>query len=73
MPRSEKKSKSFNILWGFFFYINLCIGNGFLNFPFTFTYSGFLAAVPTLVLLTFVSWTSSNYVLEVTVRAQVSY
>lgn len=67
----EIKPKTFSIFLGFFFYVNLCIGNGFLSFPFTFVYSGYLAAVPTLVLLTMVSWASSNYILEVMARAQV--
>ncbi len=69
--KTEKSSNDLNIVWGFFFYVNLCIGNGFLNFPFTFTYSGYLAAVPTLLAITVVSWASSNYILEVIARAQV--
>lgn len=65
------KGKTVHILMGLFFFVNLCVGNGFLSVPYAFVYSGYLTAVPTLVFITFMSWVSSNYILEVMARAQV--
>ena len=58
---------------GFFFMVNLCLGTGFLGIPYSFFYSGYLAAVPTLLIIGFVSWLNSIWILEVMARAQVSH
>ena len=52
--------------------VNFCLGTGFLGVPYSFFYSGYLAAVPTLALAAFVTWLSSTWLLEVMARAQVS-
>lgn len=67
-----QKIKSINIFLGFFFIVNFCLGTGFLGVPYAFFYSGYLAAVPTLLLVTVISWINANYLLEVMARAQVS-
>lgn len=53
--------------------VNLCLGTGFLGIPYSFFYSGYLAAVPTLLIIGFVSWLNSIWILEVMARAQVSH
>lgn len=67
-----KKIKTVNIFLGFFFVVNFCLGTGFLGVPYAFFYSGYLAAIPTLLLVSFISWINANYVLEVMARAQVN-
>ena len=71
---SEAKSshKTVNIFLGYFFMVNFCLGTGFLGVPYSFFYSGYLAAVPTLILAAFVTWLTSTWLLEVMARAQVS-
>lgn len=71
---SEKKKrvKTINILFGFFLIVNYCLGTGFLGLPYAFFYAGYLAAVPTLLFICFISWLNANYLLEVMARAQVS-
>lgn len=64
--------KTVNIFLGFFFVVNFCLGTGFLGIPYAFFYSGYLAAIPTLLLISVVSWINANYLLEVMARAQVS-
>ena len=64
--------RTVHIFLGFFFVVNFCVGTGFLGVPFSFFYSGYLAAVPTLLLIFFISWLNGNYLLEVMARAQVS-
>ena len=64
--------KTVNIFLGYFFMVNFCLGTGFLGVPYSFFYSGYLAAVPTLTLAAFVTWLSSTWLLEVMARAQVS-
>ena len=66
------KHKTVNIFFGFFLLSNYCLGTGFLAIPYAFFYAGYLAAVPTLLLVAFVSWVNGNYLLEVMARAQVS-
>ncbi len=51
--------------------LNYCMGSGFLSVPFAFAYSGYLAAIPTVILAAFVTWMGSVYTLEVMARAQV--
>lgn len=69
----KKPPKTVNIFMGFFFMVNLCLGTGFLGIPYSFFYSGYLAAVPTLLIIGFVSWLNSIWILEVMARAQVSH
>lgn len=70
---TEAKSshKTVNIFLGYFFMVNFCLGTGFLGVPFSFFYSGYLAAIPTLILAAFVTWLTSTWLLEVMARAQV--
>ncbi len=67
MPKETKV----HIIYGFFFVLNYCMGSGFLSVPFAFAYSGYLAAIPTVILAAFVTWMGSVYTLEVMARAQV--
>ena len=69
-PRSNQP-KTINIFFGFFFVVNFCVGTGFLGVPYAFYYSGFLAAIPTLFCIAFISWTAATWELEVMARAQV--
>ena len=64
--------RTINIFLGYFFVVNLCLGTGFLGIPYAFYYSGYVAAIPTLLLTTIISWINANYVLESMSRAQVS-
>lgn len=64
--------KTVNIFLGFFFVVNFCLGTGFLGVPYAFFYSGYLAAIPTLLLISVISWINANYLLEAMARAQVS-
>ena len=60
-----------NIFLGFFFMVNFCLGTGFLGVPYSFFYAGYLAAIPTLLLIAFVSWNAATWEVEVMARAQV--
>ncbi len=71
MSSCDKENKNLHIVVGFFFFVNYCIGTGFLGIPYGFVYSGYLAALPTLTFITIATWIGSNYVLEVMARAQV--
>ena len=66
-----KKHKTVNIFLGFFFVVNFCLGTGFLGIPYSFFYSGYLAAIPTLLFIALIGWANANYLLEVMARAQV--
>ena len=68
----KKTPKTVNIFFGFFLVINYCLGTGFLGIPYAFFYGGYLAAIPTVIFISFVSWINGNYLLEVMSRAQVS-
>lgn len=68
----KPKIKTINIFLGFFFVVNFCLGTGFLGIPYAFFYSGYVAAIPTLLLIATISWINANYLLEVMARAQVS-
>ena len=52
--------------------VNFCLGTGFLGVPYSFFYAGYLAAIPTLLLIAFVSWNAATWEVEVMARAQVS-
>ena len=68
----SREPKTVNIFFGFFFVVNFCVGTGFLGVPYAFFYSGFFAAIPTLLVISFVSWTAALWELEVMARAQVN-
>ena len=68
----SKQPKTVHVFFGFFFVVNFCVGTGFLGVPYAFYYSGFFAAIPTLLTIAFISWTAANWELEVMARAQVS-
>ena len=73
-PWARKKKqgeKTVHIFFGFFFVVNFCLGTGFLGIPYSFFYSGYMAAIPTLIFVAFVGWINANYLLEVMARAQV--
>ena len=69
----HSEPKSVNIFLGFFFLVNLCIGIGFLALPYSFLHAGYLVAVPTLLVVVFVTWIHASWVLEVMARAQVRW
>ena len=68
---NQKGPKSVNIFLGFFFMVNFCLGTGFLGVPFSFFYAGYLASIPTLLLVAFVSWNNAEWEIETMARAQV--
>ena len=63
--------KTIHIVLGFFFIVNFCLGTGFLGIPYSFYYSGYVAAIPTLLVISFVSWINATYIVECMARAQV--
>ena len=63
--------KSVNIFLGFFFLVNFCVGTGFLGIPYSFFYAGYLAAIPTFLLIAFASWNAGRWEIEIMARAQV--
>ena len=69
--KKRKKVETVNFFFGFFLIINYCFGTGFLAIPYAFFYAGYLAAIPTLLFITFISWLNANYLLEIMARAQV--
>ena len=70
--RKSNGPKTVNIFLAFFFIVNFCLGTGFLGVPFSFFNAGFIAAIPTLLVIAFVSWNNSEWELETMARAQVS-
>ena len=56
---------------GYIMMINMCLGTGFLGVPYAFFYAGYLAAIPTLLFIAFLSWLNCSWLLEVMARAQV--
>lgn len=69
---NKNEPKTVNIFLGFFFTVNFCVGTGFLGIPYSFFYSGYLAAIPTLLFISVINWIFANYLLEVMARAQVA-
>ena len=69
--KPERRPKSVNILLGCFFLINYNLGNGFLTYPYSFYYAGYLAAIPTLLLIAFMCTIAAIWEVEVMARAQV--
>ena len=71
-PVNHDSLKTVSIFLGFFLVINYCLGSGYLGIPYAFFYSGYLAAIPTIIFIALVNWINTNYLLEVMARAQVS-
>ena len=71
--KNDRTPRTVHILLGYFFVLNYALATGFLGVPYTFFYSGFLAAIPTLLLAAFVTWLTSVWLLEVMARAQVNH
>ena len=67
----ERVPKSVNIFLGCFFLLNYFIGNGYLSLSYSFLYASYLAAIPTLLLITFMSTITAMWEVEVMARAQV--
>ena len=68
-----REPKSVNIFLGFFFLVNYSLGSGYLALPYSFLYAGYLVAIPTLLVIVFVSWIHASWLLEVMARAQVRW
>ena len=51
--------------------MNYNLGNGFLTYPYSFYYAGYLAAIPTLLLIAFMCTIAAIWEVEVMARAQV--
>ena len=69
----HREPKSVNIFLGFFFLVNYSLGSGFLATPYSFLHAGYLVAIPTLLVIVFVSWIHASWLLEVMARAQVRW
>ena len=69
--RKNDAPKTVHIVLGFFFIVNFCLGIGVLGIPYAFFYTGLIAAFPTLLIVSVVSWVNANYLLEIMARAQV--
>ena len=65
--------RSVGILSGFFFMINFVVGTGFLSVPYAFYKAGVVSGAVTLIVLSFISWNTANWVVETMARAQVSF
>ena len=70
--QNEDQIRSVGILSGFFFMINFVVGTGFLSVPYAFFHAGVLSGAITLIVLSFISWNTANWVVETMARAQVS-
>ncbi len=64
-------SKTLHIALAFIYVVNFCLGVGFLGIPYSFYYSGYVAAIPTLLGILIIGWISANYLVECMARAQV--
>ena len=69
----NREPKSVNVFLGFFFLVNYSLGSGFLATPYSFLHAGYLVAIPTLLVIVFVTWIHASWVLEVMARAQVRW
>ena len=68
----KDEPKSVDLASGFFFNINFIVGTGFLGVPYGFYRAGTISATITLLVLSFISWNSANWIVETMSRAQVS-
>jgi len=66
------QSKTVHILLAFFFLVNYSLGTGFLAHPYSFLHAGYLAAIPTLIVIVLVTWIHASWILESMARAQVN-
>ena len=66
------KVRSVSVVSGFFFMINFVVGTGFLSVPYAFYKAGVISGAVTLIVLSFISWNTANYIVETMARAQVS-
>ena len=64
----HREPKSVNIFLGFFFLVNYSLGLGFLATRFL--HAGYLVAIPTLLVIVFVTRIHASWLLEVMARAQ---
>ena len=72
MESRRTKIRSVGILSGFFFMINFVVGTGFLSVPYAFYHAGVVSGAVTLIVLSFISWNTANWIVETMARAQVS-
>ena len=71
-PQDGNKIRSVSVVSGFFFMINFVVGTGFLSVPYAFYKAGVISGAVTLIVLSFISWNTANWVVETMARAQVS-
>ena len=69
----HREPKSVNVFLGFFFLVNYSLAAGLLATPYSFLHAGYLVAIPTLLVIVFVTWIHASWVLEVMARAQVRW
>lgn len=69
--KGDGQPKTVHVVLGYFFLVNYCIGTGFLGVPYSFFYSGYLAAIPTLIFTAFSAWVTARWLIEIMSRAQV--
>lgn len=50
--------------------INFVVGTGFLSVPYAFYHAGVVSGAITLIILSFISWNTANWVVETMARAQ---
>ena len=65
LPWNKSQSnepKTVNNFLGVFFLVNICLGTGFLGVPYSFYYSGYLAAIPTMLIISIVSLINVTYI-----------
>ena len=72
-PKAENEIRSVSVVSGFFFMINFVVGTGFLSVPYAFYSAGVVSGAVTLIVLSFISWNTANWVVETMARAQVSF
>lgn len=68
---NEAEMKTVSLFTGYFFFINYIVGTGFLGLPYAFYFSGILAGMLTLMVVSFISYNTANWTVEAMARAQV--
>jgi len=71
-PKDGNQIRSVSVVSGFFFMINFVVGTGFLSVPYAFYSAGVVSGAVTLIVLSFISWNTANWIVETMARAQVS-
>ena len=69
--QQRREPKSVNAFLAFFFLVNYSLGTGFLTYSYAFLYAGYMGAIPTMLIVTFVCWIHASWVVETMARAQV--